>query len=535
MTGPAAQVRPVAHNKASLKHKVRLTRDWAGRHLFDQHLSLSWIGWIVMMLLALALALGSYAGLQRLAQGRLLQIAETVDLAQAFCSGMPALNQNDCAAKPQDPVTPAPFSDEVIWNLLIDAGVIGPDTVATPADLVTQTGSDGALANTYKMLKDAKRRQERGPNLLIAFSRGVCNNDTSRDAGTDPSDVVLADSAYAPAVAYFIARLYPSDYTDASALSDSVFMANAAAGEFDLSVLRMSVPNSVTDSEIANAMFLKSQATDGSGYRYGKNRCGAQPMGANGQPLSEQDLWRSFDHMEKLLTWGIGQMRTTGEYRSGVFYVTLITGWEQFLIFLIGYFALVLCLGRLSAAAIMMKISQRMIRTGAEVDPGRDNVVRLLARAGAQVRSLDPGERAYWKDQLMDEIASARWPMRFAIATLPALGFIGTVRGIMNSLTGADAIVWATTASERAQAISTLSADLGLAFATTLLALAFGILLSLLAALEVRYFEQSILPLFGHYAFDTDDHVEEETETERDPARGGKTTSMDLAHDASPA
>ncbi|MER9473670.1 MotA/TolQ/ExbB proton channel family protein [Mesorhizobium sp. M0520] len=533
MTGPAAQVRPVAHNKTSLNHKMRLARDWAGHHLFDQHLSLSWLGWIVMMLLALALALGTYGGLQRIAQARLLRIAETVDLAQAFCSGMPALNQNDCAAKPQDQATLAPFSDEVIWSMLIDAGVIGPDTVATPADLVTQAGSDEALANTYNVLKDSKRRRELGPNLLIAFSRGVCNNDTPRDVDKDRVD--LADAAYAPAVAYFVTRLYPSDYADASALRNSAFMANAAAGEFDLSVLRMSVPNSVTDSEIANAMLLKSQATDGTGYRYGKNRCGSQPMGANNAPLSEQDIWRSFDQMEKLLTWGIGQMRTTGEYRSGVFYVTLITGWEQFLIFLVGYFALVLCLGRLSAAAIMMKISQRMIRTGAEVDPGRDNVVRLLARAGAQVRSLDPGERAYWKDQLMDEIASARWPMRFAVATLPALGFIGTVRGIMNSLTGADSIVWATTASERAQAISTLSADLGLAFATTLLALAFGILLSLLAALEVRYFEQSILPLFGRYAFDTDDSGNEEAETKRDGVKGSQPSPAGPAHLPRPA
>lgn len=96
---------------------------------------------------------------------------------------------------------------------------------------------------------------------------------------------------------------------------------------------------------------------------------------------------------------------------------------------------------------------------------------------------------------------TARWPMRLAITTLPAIGFIGTVRGIMKSLTGADSIVWATTSSERAQAINALSADLGLAFATTMLALIFGIFLSILSAIEIRLFERAILPLFGARAF----------------------------------
>lgn len=77
-----------------------------------------------------------------------------------------------------------------------------------------------------------------------------------------------------------------------------------------------------------------------------------------------------------------------------------------------------------------------------------------------------------------EKLYGSRWIIRWAAMTLPALGFIGTVRGILTSLTGADAIVWATTQAERADAISQLAGELGLAFATTFIALLAGILVS---------------------------------------------------------
>lgn len=482
---------------------LRDRREWLGEKLFGKYLSLSKTGWAVLVVLSLGLAAGTYALLQHATQQRLFDVARTTNLIGAFCSSVPSLDQDSCVqgVPRKDGLQ---FSDELIWNILIDAGVIASEQVATPEDLAKATSSDAALKNTVYALSRPQRIGESGPQFLIAISRGVCNNSGTGGPSDAKDGNESAANAYANAVAYLIARLYPSSAADAKSLLDKAFMDAAASGKFDFTLLRMSVPNSITDAEIANAMLLKAKASSGHGYHYAdKKQCFSRPKGIGSADIENDDLWRSFDQMEKLLLWGIGQLRTTPKYRSAVFFVTLVTGWEQFFIFLVGYFAFVLCIVRLWTAVIMMYISKRMIEGGGQVRPSRDNVVALLSRTSTEVRTLDPAQRAYWKDQLMDQVASARWPMRWAIAILPALGFIGTVRGIMNSLSGADAIVWASTSSERAQAISTLSADLGLAFSTTLLALAIGILLSLLSALENRCFEQSILPLFGHHAFES--------------------------------
>lgn len=76
-------------------------------------------------------------------------------------------------------------------------------------------------------------------------------------------------------------------------------------------------------------------------------------------------------------------------------------------------------------------------------------------------------------------IKNTRWVITWSAITIPAIGFVGTVRGILASLTGADTIVWAQTQAEKASAIGTLSGDLGLSFATTFIALIVGIAISI--------------------------------------------------------
>jgi len=102
------------------------------------------------------------------------------------------------------------------------------------------------------------------------------------------------------------------------------------------------------------------------------------------------------------------------------------------------------------------------------------------------------------RDNEFDRLASSRWPIRIAVALLPAIGFIGTVRGIMLALSGADAIVWAETVNQRSAAISGLSADLGLAFATTLLALLFGAFLTVLVAIEMALGQRLLIRRYSH-------------------------------------
>ena len=78
-----------------------------------------------------------------------------------------------------------------------------------------------------------------------------------------------------------------------------------------------------------------------------------------------------------------------------------------------------------------------------------------------------------------ERLYNSRWIVRWTAITIPAIGFVGTVRGILQSLSQADVIVWASTQSERAAAIGEISGELGLAFATTLIALVIGIGISI--------------------------------------------------------
>lgn len=74
----------------------------------------------------------------------------------------------------------------------------------------------------------------------------------------------------------------------------------------------------------------------------------------------------------------------------------------------------------------------------------------------------------------------SRWFIMWLSRALPAVGFVGTVRGISLALSDSDTIVSAQTVAEQAAAITSVSGVLGLAFMSTLLALLLGLITSLL-------------------------------------------------------
>lgn len=82
-------------------------------------------------------------------------------------------------------------------------------------------------------------------------------------------------------------------------------------------------------------------------------------------------------------------------------------------------------------------------------------------------------------EKVQASVRGQLWPIRWLIAALPSVGFIGTVRGMSGALADADAIVKARTAVEQAFAISNVSSTLALAFTTTLVALVFALIASL--------------------------------------------------------
>lgn len=111
--------------------------------------------------------------------------------------------------------------------------------------------------------------------------------------------------------------------------------------------------------------------------------------------------------------------------------------------------------------------------------------------------------------------------------SLVGIGFLGTVRGIMNALSGADVIVLAGDRIQQAAAIGEVASTLGLAFATTLVALAINLVLSLAlslqAAEEVRLVarvERRCIPLVQPGLSDPSDSPEDAAPSE--PAVPGR-------------
>lgn len=85
-----------------------------------------------------------------------------------------------------------------------------------------------------------------------------------------------------------------------------------------------------------------------------------------------------------------------------------------------------------------------------------------------------------WSRQLTEAVEDSRWLFGWCLSALPAIGFLGTVRGILNALGDADAVSSAQDKAAQAIAIGNVSGSLSLAFSTTLIALVAVLILSLL-------------------------------------------------------
>lgn len=98
---------------------------------------------------------------------------------------------------------------------------------------------------------------------------------------------------------------------------------------------------------------------------------------------------------------------------------------------------------------------------------------------------------------MKDKIATSRIIIDWCIAALPAIGFLGTVRGILNALSGVSGLTQGDAAA-RLQTLLQVSSSLGLAFATTLLALLFMLALSYFDVCQSRN-ERSLVDQFRDY------------------------------------
>lgn len=124
----------------------------------------------------------------------------------------------------------------------------------------------------------------------------------------------------------------------------------------------------------------------------------------------------------------------------------------------------------------------------------------LLVTGGAAPPRVS-GFRDYCREVRQRE-SGGRWFIKWLALALPAIGFIGTKRGIAGALSQADIIVRAQDPGAQATAISTVTGVLGIAFTTTLIALLMGLVISLInyaqmhrEAVLVDELEETLVPL----------------------------------------
>jgi len=129
---------------------------------------------------------------------------------------------------------------------------------------------------------------------------------------------------------------------------------------------------------------------------------------------------------------------------------------------------------------------------GCDIKKAYERLKRGVARSMVEVAlhklgeadlnpAVDPDTHALaeQRDILIAAESASRWWIGWLAKALPALGFLGTVIGIALALASADSIVRASTPGAQAAAINGVSAMLGMAFTTTMIALVFGLVLTL--------------------------------------------------------
>ena len=465
------------------------------------YLSFTPFVWVLLLSLSVLLGTGTYAGLQVFFQRQMVAAISNADVLAEFCAGEPGLSNAGCSVEHRQ----AP-SAQLLWAFMVDAGLLDPRDVETPTDLENATTAPPVIREMQRYLADAL-----APVSL--HGRGLTGLELLRHAG----QVCAASNSARPEVtaakltvlATFLAETYPESWRRNGQdypFDDAVLLRTGVSGDATiseemivyfagyypfLSALRTRVARDISDAEIASALLLASGAlvTDGNqvgSYAYHHQNSDAAPASAAGcmgnftDLTSDQDRYAYLDARGKLVLYLAGRIRTSEDAKAARFWMTLVTGPEQLALFIVFAFGMLA-----SALRLMASLALR--------DRQRGFVDAFSGRPTPVFRADLIDQWDHIRGQMFRKISSARWPVKLTAALLPAIGFVGTVRGIMNSLSGADQIVWATSVNERSAAISALSSDLGLAFATTLIALLFGMALSIAIAVEGRLLDLMVL------------------------------------------
>ena len=538
---------------------VDLLRRRRGRRFFGRALEIPAAFMALLFLLSLGVAFAIYYEVQRVTQERLAQAYMGARFVTEFCDDRVAFDRELCEKNAD---SGRGMSWQQIHSLLTEAKVLdaaGAGETETPTDLeelYENSNNPQDRSPLHDLLKELRppEIQDDGdtePETSLAFiyrlaQKQCVSGTTVETKGRAPDKERIKDPT-AFIEAYFAAtRAQSPTYTRAELIQRNV--AYALSDTFgglvpgDLGIHGDVRPGGGSDTD-QNSYSLwgwhdtsarcdrareqlsrigeEPQPPAMSGLRFSTERClsdsailseltglqraialhddavttvsgEAEPGYRLGKPcLATNDRQEyAFLRMEAftgVMQYALGVTHATREVRSAQKYANLVRGPEHIGILALGLFALSLLAVRCGALLARLARYRRQGRAG----PMAELVENLAAG----------GHRA---ERQLDALARGRTLVRWSIATAPALGFIGTVRGILEALARAGDVVWAADRLERADAIGQLAGELGLAFSTTFFALLVGVVLGLFSALSRSHEERRI-----------DDLVENATREER--------------------
>jgi len=440
---------------------------------------------LLVLVISFGIAASIYALIQWNNQKKLYEAWIAADPIPAFCTGYPHLAPDICGARTQpDGGEGGPPQDDLsqlIYALFLASEIIEPTAYPTSEDFREKLPDDlhavrarlEAQLNSHRAAPAEGQAPQTGLELVTQLSFDRCRNeelgDGSVQTAASTAAYILADGPSGADTAYGGARSCSA--SRASIQSDM---------EVTWSAWRLSTSSCLGPKDAMRMLSQRAAAipanSDGSpGYNLSTASGSCLEVGpmknADNNVLDLSDYLAAQDHMTRLIETLISEMGTTPNVKNATTQLRMWRGIEHIGIMGLSLFVIIIVTLRI----VMLRDAFLTARPKKGIKTEQHDFAvdfRKLGAGGALARrDYDEGG------------AFIRW----AMASIPAIGFIGTVRGIFSALPESSGVVFATSRIERAEAIGGLAGELGLAFSTTLFALVAVLLLSFIVLLATRH------------------------------------------------
>lgn len=468
---------------------------WFFQHGFAPGSLITW----VLLGVTLMLAFQFYKDQQVRNQVSLRDAWQAADPLPQFCKGLPQFSAEICAA--EYPL--APDLSQLTYAILLEAEVISTDDFDTPADFETGVPRDvQVVANALSDMLTRRFSQEAGAGtktglaMMAELSGLRCFNNAVGAAKIElPNSrariaaIMLADIPGGPDDIKTLERQCGIARAEAATLMNTL----PATKKVPIEGLRLSARTCLGAPDVIHELAVSSSSVplfgstrDGFVMGYDRGSAGKQCLDAphftDFEPdLTDSEYLQVQDHITALSEFLLSQTSATSEVKTAIKRMQMWRGPEHIGIIWLSFFVCAMLTARLLSLLGLTLFQMLNAR------PSNSAVNRFAAQLHSD------GSEALVAQRTLE---SGRRYQRWALASIPAIGFIGTVRGILNALPEAREVVFASSKLGRADAIGALAGELGLSFSTTLFALLASLALSVVLLLASR-FESGFLRLMS--------------------------------------